>query len=105
MGFDINCKEVGQDDTRMDKSKRTYNPDIAIPPGESLQEILNSIGMTQRELANRMNLSPESITKIISGTKSITPDIANRLHKVLQISAKYWLNLEKNYQITKSNLS
>lgn len=41
------------------KAKRTlsYRPDYAIPPGETLREVMESLGMTQQELAIRTGLT------------------------------------------------
>ena len=34
-----------------------YEPDYAVPPGATLQETIDSLGMTQRELAVRTGLT------------------------------------------------
>lgn len=86
------------------KKMRTYNPDIAIPPGETLQETLSHIGMTQKGLAIRMNRPIKTINEIIKGTTAITPETAHQLAQVLDIPASFWINLEANYQITKAKL-
>ena len=51
-----------------------YCPDIAIPPGDTLLEILEDIGMTQAELAKRMGRPKKTINEIIKGKSAITPD-------------------------------
>ena len=35
------------------KRKHEYAPDYAVPPGETLAEVIGSLDMTQRELATR----------------------------------------------------
>ena len=76
--------------------------DVAIPPGEYLQEILDDKGMTQKELARRMGRPLKTINGIVKGKVRITPDTALELERVLVISAKFWLNLEADYQLTKA---
>lgn len=84
--------------------KGKFNPGFAIPPGETLQEMLDDRDMTQKELANRTGLTPKHINKIIKGTASITHDTAIKLESVLGISANFWNNLEMKYQETKARL-
>ena len=46
-------------------SKVTYLPDSPVPPGETLRETLESLGMKQVELAKRMNRPVKTINEII----------------------------------------
>ena len=57
--------------------------DLAIPPGEVLEEELEVRGMTQRELAARMDCSPQVIAEIVRAERAITPEIATSLGKAL----------------------
>lgn len=75
-----------------------YCPDIAIPPGETLLEIIEEIGMTQVELAERMGHSEKTINEIIKGESAITSDTAIQLERVLNIPAHFWNNFEMNYR-------
>jgi addiction module HigA family antidote len=75
-----------------------YMPDIAIPPGDTLIEVLESIGMTQTELATRMGRPIKTINEIIRGKSAITAETAIQLERVLGISAQFWSNLEMTYQ-------
>ena len=78
---------------------RAYS-DLPIPPGEILEEELEALGMTQRELAARLNRPTQAINEIIRGKKSITPETAIGLGRVLGIDARVWMNLESDYRIT-----
>jgi HTH-type transcriptional regulator/antitoxin HigA len=82
-----------------------YSAGIAIPPGETLQEVLDDKLMSQKELALRIGCSQKHVNKIIKGTASITTDFAIKLEDVLGIHAKFWMNLESNYQETMARLS
>ncbi|MDZ4579781.1 HigA family addiction module antitoxin [Bacillus cereus] len=82
-----------------------FNPGIAIPPGETLQEVLEDRGMTQKDLAERMEVTPKHINKIIKGTAAISPDISIKLEDVLGIKASFWNNLEMKYQETKARIN
>jgi HTH-type transcriptional regulator / antitoxin HigA len=75
-----------------------YDPDYAVPPGETLAEVLEDRAMSQAELARRTGMSAKHINLIIKGSASITPDTALKLERVLNIPARIWNALEANYQ-------
>jgi HTH-type transcriptional regulator/antitoxin HigA len=74
--------------------------DLAIPPGETLLELLEFIGLSQAELARRMGRPPQVISEIIHGKKGITAETALQLEDVLGTPAYVWLGLEADYQLT-----
>ncbi|KGK86723.1 hypothetical protein DP73_15840 [Desulfosporosinus sp. HMP52] len=84
--------------------KNEYMPCLAIPPGETLEEQLQQIGMTQVEFSKRTGLTTKHINEIINGKASITPETALRFESVLGIPASFWNNLEANYQETKARI-
>lgn len=84
-------------------TKTIVYPDVAIPPGEYLAEELEARGMTQRELARCMGRPVNVINEIINGKKAITAETALQLEVVIpEISARFWLNLETDYQLTRA---
>lgn len=74
-----------------------FFPDIAIPPGESLKDVLEEQDMTQAELASRMGRPTKTISEIINGKAKITADTAIQLETVLGIPAQFWINLQAKY--------
>jgi addiction module HigA family antidote len=80
------------------KEKFRYEPDYAIPPGETLVETLESLGMTQAELATRTGRPLKTINEIAKGKSAITPETALQFEKVLRIPASFWNSLETKYQ-------
>lgn len=85
--------------------KKQFLPNYAIPPGETLLETIEAIGMSQAELAERTGRPKKTINEIIKGKASITPDTALQLERVLGVSASFWNNLERNYQETLARLN
>ena len=73
---------------------------LPIPPGEILEEELETIGMSQAELAARTGRPAQAINEIIRGRKALTHDTALELEKVLGIPAHIWTNLESQYRLT-----
>lgn len=74
-----------------------YYPDSVPPPGETLLETLETIGMSQAELARRMGCAVELVDEIVQGKAIVTPEIAGRLERALHIPVSFWLNMERHY--------
>ena len=55
---------------------RPYTPDVAIPPGDTILEMLADLGITQAGLAERMNRPASKINEILHGKRAIVPDTA-----------------------------
>ena len=84
-------------------TKTDAYPDVAIPPGEYLGEEIQTRGISQKELARRMGRPLNAINEIINGKKAITAETALQLEEVMpEIPARFWLNLETDYQLTKA---
>jgi HTH-type transcriptional regulator/antitoxin HigA len=79
-------------------------PNITIPPGEFLAETLESLGLSQAELARRANRPPQAINEVVRGTKEITPDTALQFERVLGVPAHIWTRLEADYRYVKARL-
>lgn len=82
----------------------SFTPDYAVPPGETLQETLEELGLSQKELALRMGRPEKTISGIISGKTQITPETALELEKVTSVPASLWNNLEAQYRETLARL-
>ena len=86
-------------------TKTNTYPDIAIPPGEYLAEEIEARELSQKELASRMGRPANVINEIINGKKAITAETALQLEEVMpEIPARFWLNLETDYQLIKALL-
>lgn len=72
--------------------------DMAIPPGEILDEEIQARGMTRKELAARMSMRPRTINEIINGERAIDRETAINLENALGIGAHYWIGLETDYR-------
>lgn len=68
------------------------------PPGDTIQETIDAIGMSQTELAERMGRPKEKINDIIKGREPISIATAFQLEKVLGIPGSFWINREKDYR-------
>ena len=70
---------------------------IAFHPGQYIGELIEDYTMTQKEFAEKLGLSPKTISKLVNGEESISNDLAQKLEKLTNISMKTWLNLQASY--------
>ena len=75
-----------------------FEPDYAVLPGETLKEVMDSLSMSQKELALRTGLTVQSINRILKGEQPITYETANKLELATDVPAHFWNNLEINYR-------
>lgn len=76
--------------------KRTIYP---IHPGEVLADELTELDKTATELARELHVPANRISQIIAGKRAMTADTALRLEKWLGVSAAFWMNLQKRYEL------
>lgn len=81
-----------------------YRPNYAVPPGDTLTEILDERGMSQAELAQRTDLSSKHVSRIVNGHVPISTDVAIRLERATKVPARLWLSLEATYQEQRARL-
>ncbi len=74
-----------------------------IHPGEILlHDLMEPLGITQKGLAAELKTSFRTINEIINGKRGISPDMALRLAKHFGMTADFWLNAQKNYELQKA---
>jgi plasmid maintenance system antidote protein VapI len=106
------------------KKKYQYNPDYAVPPGETIREVMETFGMngvkncfklsssgnlpesklrgdspsylTKRGFSARLKISVQTLNRIFKGEHPITPETTNRLEMLTGTPANFWNNLESN---------
>lgn len=83
---------------RLKAQSNQYDPDYVSPPGETLQETLQTLGMSQASLADRIGRSLKMINEIIKGKAPITPKMALELERVVGVPATFWNNRERYFR-------
>ena len=69
-------------------------------PGEVIKELcLEPLNITVIEFAEALGVSHQSLSAILNGRASITPEIAIRLGKAFGTSAESWLNQQMQYDL------
>ncbi len=72
--------------------------ELLSPPGDTIQETIDYMGMSQAELVERLGRPKEKVNDIIKGREPISTETAFRLEKVLGIPASFWINREHLYR-------
>ncbi len=69
-------------------------------PGEMLlEEFLNPMGLTQRELANAIHVPYQRVNDIVNGRRGITPSTALRLAKYFNMTPDFWMNVQLRWEM------
>ena len=69
-------------------------------PGEILREnVLPALGLTQKEFANNSGVSRVTVSELLHKKRSVTPDIAIRLGKLLGNGPRIWLHMQQRVDI------
>jgi len=63
------------------------------------EEFVKPLGLTQTDFARRLGVSYPRLNEIIKGRRSVTPDTALRLARVLGMPADFWLGLQLDWDL------
>ena len=76
-----------------------------IHPGEHLEEMLDDLGISPRRLAEAMGSPPALVGDIVRGRASISPETAIKIGAALDMSAEFWLNLQRIHDLDAARAS
>lgn len=68
-------------------------------PGEFIREELEARGWSQRDLAYILGVSEQAVNLIVSGKRGISPEMAKALGQAFGVSAEYFVNLQRAYEM------
>lgn len=69
-------------------------------PGEFIQEIyLDPHGISGRELAEKLDVAPSTLSRILKGSSRVSPEMALRLSKALGRTPESWLSLQDAHDL------
>ncbi len=63
------------------------------------EEFLIPMNLTQKELADSIQVPYQRINEIVSGKRGVTPSTALRLAKYFGMSADFWLNVQIKFDL------
>lgn len=71
-----------------------------IHPGEILlEDFMKPMGITARQLAADIDVSPSHISDLVHGSRPVTADTALRLGLFFGMEPRFWLNLQSEYDM------
>jgi addiction module HigA family antidote len=74
-------------------------------PGEILREdVLKPLGLPVTEAAERLGMSRVALSRVLNGRAGISPDLAIRLERAGVSSARFWIALQANYELSQALL-
>jgi len=73
---------------------------IPIHPGRILKRELEARDLSANRLALALRLPSGRITDILNGKRGISPETALRLGRYFGNSARFWMNLQTNYELS-----
>ena len=69
-------------------------------PGEMLrEEFLIPMNLTQKDLADAIQVPYQRINEIVAGKRGVTPSTALRLAKFFGMTADFWMNLQVKFDL------
>ena len=81
----------------MDELKPMHNPPH---PGEFISGVyLEPFGVSGRDLAKQLGVSPSTLSRVLNGASRVTPEMALRLSKALGRSAESWLAMQDAHDL------
>lgn len=81
----------------MVKNMNGLSREFIIHPGETLIEILEDRGMSQKELAVRTDVTEAHVSSVVNCQKAMSISFAKKLEYALDIDANFWISLQANY--------
>jgi addiction module HigA family antidote len=71
-----------------------------IHPGEVLlEDFIRPLGITARQLAADIDVTPSRISELVNGKRPITADTALRLGLFFDMDPRFWMNLQTEYDM------
>ena len=72
---------------------------VPIHPGRILKRELEARELSANRLALALRLPSGRITDILNGKRGISPETALRLGRYFGNSARFWMNLQTNFEL------
>jgi addiction module HigA family antidote len=70
-------------------------------PGELLKEdVLKPLGIAVTDAAERLGMSRVALSRTLNGRAAISPDVAIRLQRAGVSTARFWMALQANYDLS-----
>ncbi len=71
-----------------------------VHPGAVLRDEVEELGVSQSQLARHIYALPKTINEICRGKRGISAEMATKLSLALGASPIFWLNLQRNWELS-----
>ena len=78
--------------------RQEFNPDWTSAPGDTIREILDQMGMSVAEFAERIGRARQEADDLLQGRATITLGIARRLQQAIGGSVEFWMSRDFQYR-------
>jgi antitoxin HigA-1 len=70
-----------------------------VHPGRIVKGSIEELGLSVTDAAKVLGVTRPTISKLVNGRASISPEMAVRLSKAFGSTPKFWLTLQLNYDL------
>ena len=75
-------------------------------PGRVLKEaVFEPLGLSVSEAAERLGMSRPALSRVLNGKAAVSPELALRLEAAGVSQAKFWLNMQINFDLSRARMS
>ncbi len=78
-------------------NRMEYKELVAFHPGYYIADIIDDMGVSQAEFAERMGTTAKTVSQLINGQANISNDLAKKLSVMMGTSAEVWQRLQNTY--------
>lgn len=73
--------------------------DIALHPGDIIQDELEARGIKKTDFAERLNMKASHFSELLHAKRNVSAATALKLEALLNIPAEYWLRVQVYYDL------
>lgn len=78
---------------------------MTFPPIETVKDEMDARGISQKGMAERLDMKPSNLNRMFKTGSAITVPFAQKLEKALGISADVWLTMQANHDRDKTAIT
>lgn len=90
-------------DEIMDETRVTGPMKNPVHPGQILKGLyLEPLDLSVTEAAEGLGVNRKTLSQLVNGRSSVTPDMALRLAEAFNTTPQVWLNLQQNFDLRRA---
>lgn len=67
-------------------------------PGKALEQCIEYADISIEEFADKLDISPDELSNIISGDSNLTKDLLRKIAKATKLPLDNWREIQQNYE-------